>query len=208
MNQRHPLRHLALLTQLLDAHAPQPEPTLYAPHPYGFLLAVLLSARCFDSRVNQVIPTLLELADSPEGMVGLEIEEIRQVIRPCGLSRQKAKAIWLLSEQLIRFHNGTVPATRSALEALPGVGRKTASVVLSQCFGVSAFPVDTHVFRCARRWQLSSARSRERVERDLMAFFPEKLWVKTHLQMIAVGRKICRSRGHDGVACPFCRHFS
>lgn len=155
---------------------------------YTLLIAVLLSAQCTDARVNTVTPTLFKLANNPFDMVKLEISEIQAIIRPCGLSPKKAKAIWGLSEILIQKYNGEVPASFELLEELPGVGHKTASVVMSQSFGFPAFPVDTHIHRLLTRWGITSGKNVEETERDAKALFPEEKWNKLHLQIIFYGR--------------------
>ena len=184
-----------------------PEPPVPLDHidPYTLLIAVLLSAQCTDERVNQVTPHLFAKARSPEAMVKLSVDEIRQMIRPCGLSPQKSKAIHRLSEILIADHHGEVPADFEALEALPGVGHKTASVVMAQAFGVPAFPVDTHIHRLAQRWGLSKGRNVTETERDLKKLFPRDHWNKLHLQIIFYGREYCTARGCDGRVCPLCK---
>ncbi|WP_108624106.1 endonuclease III domain-containing protein [Candidatus Similichlamydia epinepheli] len=197
-----------ILFQLLDKFSPDPSPTLDASSSYTFLIAVLLSARCFDDRVNKVTKVLFEWADSPGKMIKLEVDEIRAIIRPCGLSLRKAESIWNLSDLLLRYYSGHVPSNRTDLESLPGVGRKTASVVLSQWFGQPAFPVDTHVFRCAKRWNLAKSKSRNGVEMELCHLIPKYLWARVHLQMISVGRQFCRSRMHIKEDCPFCSVLS
>lgn len=184
-----------------------PEPPVPLDHidPYTLLIAVLLSAQCTDERVNQVTPHLFTKARSPEAMIKLSVDEIRQMIRPCGLSPQKSKAIHRLSEILIADHHGEVPADFEALEALPGVGHKTASVVMAQAFGVPAFPVDTHIHRLAQRWGLSKGRNVTETERDLKKLFPRDHWNKLHLQIIFYGREYCTARGCDGRVCPLCK---
>jgi endonuclease-3 len=173
--------------------------------PYTLLIAVLLSAQCTDERVNQVTPGLFALADNPLAMSALGEERIRAMIRPCGLSPQKAKAIERLSAILLDEHDGEVPADMDALERLPGVGHKTASVVMSQAFGVPAFPVDTHIHRLAQRWGLSNGRSVAQTEKDLKRLFPEEYWNRLHLQIIFYGRQYCTARGCDGRVCEICR---
>ena len=168
------------------------------------LVAVLLSAQCTDARVNKVTPFLFEKADTPHKMIQLEVEEIKAIIRPCGLSPRKSKAIHELSRLLIEQHNGEVPQDIEALEALPGVGHKTASVVMSQAFGVPNFPVDTHIHRLAYRWTLSTGKNVVKTEKDLRRLFPEEAWNKLHLQIIFFGREYCPARGHDPKACPIC----
>ena len=171
---------------------------------YSLLVAVLLSAQCTDVRVNQVTPALFERADNPYDMVKIPVEEIREIIKPCGLSPTKSKAISNLSHILIEKYEGKVPESWEALESLPGVGHKTASVVMSQGFGHPAFPVDTHIHRLAARWGLSSGKNVEQTERDLKALFPESTWNKLHLQIIFYGREYCTARGHDIQKCPIC----
>lgn len=174
---------------------------------YTLLVAVLLSAQCTDVRVNKVTPFLFEKAATPEEMVLLEVDEIRQIIRPCGLSPRKSKAIHRLSEIILEKHDGKVPQSFEHLEALPGVGHKTASVVMSQAFGVPAFPVDTHIHRLAKRWGLSEGKNVVQVERDLKALFPKKTWNKLHLQIIFFGREYCPARGHHPEECPICKLY-
>ena len=171
---------------------------------YTLLIAVLLSAQCTDVRVNQVTPQLFALADEPADMAAQDVEAVRAIIRPCGLSPQKSKAIVRLSELLVSEHGGRVPADIEALERLPGVGHKTASVVMSQWFGEPAFPVDTHIHRLAYRWGLSSGRSVEQTERDLRRLFPREAWNRLHLQIIFFGREHCPARGHDPRSCVIC----
>ena len=172
--------------------------------PYTLLVAVLLSAQCTDLRVNQVTPHLWALADSPQEMVKQDVEDIKAIIRPCGLSPRKSKAIHRLSEILLEKHNGKVPQNFADLEELPGVGHKTASVVMSQAFGVPAFPVDTHIQRLAYRWTLSTGKNVDKTEKDLKRLFPKELWNKLHLQIIFFGREYCPARGHDATVCPIC----
>ena len=184
-----------------------PDPPIPLDHsdPYTLLVAVLLSAQCTDERVNQVTPGLFERARTPQAMVEIAVEEIRQIIRPCGLSPQKSKAIAGLSRILIEEHRGEVPADMAALERLPGVGHKTASVVMAQAFGVPSFPVDTHIHRLSQRWGLTSGRNVVQTERDLKRLFPEESWNRLHLQMIFYGREFCTARGCDGRVCEICR---
>ncbi len=183
-------------------------PELVAPlsheDPYTLLIAVLLSAQCTDVRVNQVTPELFARASTPEAMLKLSVEEIREIIRPCGLSPSKAKAIAELSRVIVDEHDGQVPRTFQELEALRGVGHKTASVVIVQAFGMPAFPVDTHIHRLAARWGLSQAKNVEQTERDLKKLFARETWGRVHLQMIYFGRECCPARGHDLTACPIC----
>ena len=174
---------------------------------YTLLIAVLLSAQCTDKRVNQVTPDLFALAATPEQMMHVPVGEIQRIIRPCGLSPQKAKAITGLSRILVELHAGAVPQTFEALEELPGVGHKTASVVMAQAFGVPAFPVDTHIHRLAQRWKLTSGRSVEQTEADLKKLFPREHWNPLHLRMIFYGRAQCTARGCDGSICEICREL-
>ncbi|RXK53557.1 endonuclease III [Oleiharenicola lentus] len=173
--------------------------------PYTLLVAVVLSAQCTDKRVNEVTPHLWALADNPAGVARVPVAKIQGIIRPCGLSPQKAKAVSELSRLIMERHGGAVPRTFEELEALPGVGHKTASVVMSQAWGVPAFPVDTHIHRLAERWKLSEGRSVERTERDLKRLFPEAHWNQLHLRIIFYGREHCTARGCDGTVCEICR---
>jgi endonuclease-3 len=173
--------------------------------PYTLLVAVVLSAQSTDASVNRVTPLLWALADTPEKMAKLPVEKIREIIRPVGLSPQKAKALSELSRLLVERHGGQVPRTFEELEALPGVGHKTASVVMSQAWGVPAFPVDTHIHRLAERWGLSNGRSVGQTERDLKKLFPSGQWNQLHLRMIFFGREHCTARGCDGAVCEICR---
>ena len=192
------------IQNVLDATIGVPEAPLDHSDAYTLLIAVLLSAQCTDVRVNQVTPLLFARARTPQDMVKLSVEEIRAIIRPCGLSPQKASAIHRLSQILIDEHAGQVPNDIEALERLPGVGHKTAQVVLAQAFGVATFPVDTHIHRLATRWGLTSGASVTQTERDLKRLFPERDWNKLHLQIIWFGRKYCPARGHDPAKCPIC----
>jgi len=184
-----------------------PSPPIPLDHKdaYTLLIAVLLSAQCTDVRVNQVAPVLFAEADEPEGMVRLGEERIREIIRPCGLAPMKAKGIAGLSRILIDAHGGQVPADLQALEALPGVGHKTAQVVMAQAFGKPAFPVDTHIHRLAQRWGLSSGKNVVQTEKDLKRLFPEERWNELHLRIIYYGREHCTARGCDGRVCEICR---
>jgi endonuclease-3 len=184
-----------------------PEPPIPLDHtdPYTLLVAVLLSAQCTDERVNRVTPTLFRRAATPEAMVEVPVDEIRAIIRSCGLAPRKSEAIATLSRMLLDEHGGEVPADMEALERLPGVGHKTAGVVMAQAFGVPAFPVDTHIHRLAQRWGLTSGRSVVQTERDLKRLFPEEHWNRLHLQFIFYGREHCTARGCDGRVCEICR---
>jgi endonuclease III len=173
---------------------------------FTLLIAVLLSAQCTDVRVNQITPRLFgELGNTPQQLARCSVAEIEAVVKPCGLGPQKAKAIGQLSELLLRDHGGEVPADLVALEALPGVGHKTAQVVMAQAFGVPSFPVDTHIHRLAQRWKLTNGRSVLQTERDLKRLFPESAWNALHLQIIFYGREYCSARGCDGTVCEICR---
>jgi endonuclease-3 len=192
-----------LLRRLEELYPETPIP-LDHKDAYTLLVAVLLSAQCTDVRVNQVTPALFALADNPRDMMRVPVEKIREVIRPCGLSPRKSAAISELSKILVEKHGGEVPQDFEALEALPGVGHKTASVVMAQAFGVPAFPVDTHIHRLAKRWKLSAAKNVEQTERDLKKLFPRESWNKLHLQIIFYGREHCTARGCDGKSCLLC----
>ena len=172
---------------------------------YTLLVAVLLSAQCTDKRVNLVTPHLWALGDTPEKLMRVPVAEIQSVIRPCGLSPQKAKAIAGLSKILVEKHGGGVPRTFEELEELPGVGHKTASVVMAQAFGVPAFPVDTHIHRLAQRWKLTNGKNVEQTEADLKRLFPREHWNALHLRIIFYGREHCSARGCDGTGCEICR---
>ena len=184
---------------------PNPPVPLDHKDPYTLLIAVLLSAQCTDVRVNQITPLLFARADTPQEMVKITEDEIREIIRPCGLAPMKAKGIAGLSRILLDQYGGEVPADIKALEALPSVGHKTASVVMAQAFGVPAFPVDTHIHRLAQRWGLTSGKNVVETERDLKRLFPESTWNDLHLQIIFYGREYCSARGCDGKVCEICR---
>lgn len=171
---------------------------------YTLLVAVLLSAQCTDKRVNEVTPRLWALADTPQVMAQVPVEKIQEIIRPCGLSPQKAKAISKLSQLLLERHNGQVPRTFAELEALPGVGHKTASVVMAQAFGEPSFPVDTHIHRLAQRWKLTNGKNVEQTEADLKKLFPREHWNQLHLRIIFYGREHCTAWGCDGTVCELC----
>lgn len=193
-----------ILRRLQELYPQTPVPLKHRD-PFTLLIAVLLSAQCTDERVNRVTPELFARADNPHDMAALDAGEIEAIIKPCGLSPQKSKAIKRLSEMLVEEYNGEVPADMEALERLPGVGHKTASVVMSQAFGVPAFPVDTHIHRLAQRWGLTSGRSVAQTERDLKRLFAEQYWNRLHLQIIYYGREHCTARGCDGRVCEICR---
>lgn len=171
---------------------------------YTLLIAVLLSAQCTDKRVNTITPLLFEKADNPYDMIKLSVGEIKEIIRPCGLSPMKSKGIYGLSKMIAEEHGGKVPNTFEALEKFPGVGHKTASVVMSQAFDVPAFPVDTHIHRLMTRWKLTSGKNVVQTEKDAKRLFPKELWNKLHLQIIFYGREYCPSRGHKEEECPIC----
>jgi len=188
----------------LQTRYPNPPIPLDHKDPYTLLVAVLLSAQCTDERVNKITPALWALADNPFDMAKVPVEDIKAVIRPCGLSPQKSKAISVLSGMLVDQYKGEVPADMAALETLPGVGHKTASVVMSQSFGVPAFAVDTHIHRLAQRWGLTNGRNVVQTEKDLKRLFPKENWNSLHLQIIYYGREFCSARGCDGTVCPIC----
>jgi endonuclease-3 len=201
------LKHerVAFIQHTLDELYPEPPIPLHHKDPYTLLVAVLLSAQCTDERVNQVTPDLWKLADNPFDMAKKSVDDIKAIIRPCGLSPQKSKAIYVLSNMLVDEHDGEVPASFEELEKLPGVGHKTASVVMSQAFGVPAFAVDTHIHRLAQRWGLSSGKNVAQTEKDLKRLFPKEKWNALHLQIIYYGREFCSARGCDGTVCKICK---
>ena len=194
-----------LVFNTLNAHYPETPIPLDHKDPYTLLVAVLLSAQCTDARVNLITPLLWQLADNPFDMQHVPVADIQAVIRPCGLSPRKSKAISELSKILVAKYNGEVPQSFEALEALPGVGHKTASVVMAQAFGVPAFPVDTHIHRLAQRWGLTTGKNVEQTETDLKRLYPAEFWNKLHLQFIFYGREFCTARGCDGTVCPLCK---
>jgi endonuclease-3 len=189
---------------ILEELYPRPPIPLEHADPFTLLVAVLLSAQTTDARVNMVTPALFERAPTPTAMAALPVDEILALIKTCGLAPSKAKNLSALAGKLVREHGGEVPASFEALEALPGVGHKTASVVMAQAFGVPAFPVDTHIHRLAARWGLSDGSSVERTERDLKRLFPEDSWNALHLAIIYFGREHCPALRHDFEACPIC----
>lgn len=192
------------IIRILESLFPDPPIPLQHKDAFTLLIAVLLSAQCTDERVNKITPLLFAKADNPFDMVKLSVEEIKEIIKPCGLSPAKSKAIYNLSHILIDKYNGAVPKSFEALEELPGVGHKTASVVMSQVFGVPAFPVDTHIHRLAQRWGLSSGKNVSQTEADLKRLIPKEKWNSMHLQIIYFGRAYCQARGHNKEACPIC----
>jgi endonuclease-3 len=189
---------------ILDELYPEPEIPLAHEDPFTLLVAVLLSAQTTDARVNLVTPALFRRARTPRALAKLSVEEIHELIKTCGLAPQKARALKRLSELVVERHGGRVPESFEELEALPGVGHKTASVVMVQAFGKPAFPVDTHIHRLAARWGLSEGTTVERTEKDLKAAFPEDAWARAHLKIILFGREHCPARGHDLERCPIC----
>lgn len=199
------------LMQELERLYPDPPVPLDHRDAYTLLVAVILSAQCTDKRVNEVTPALFERADTPKKMAALPVEAIEAIIRPCGLAPAKAKNIHRMSEMLVEDHRGEVPSTLEALEALPGVGHKTAQVVMAQAFGEPCFPVDTHIHRLAQRWGLTSGKNVQQTERDLKRLFPEAVWNDLHLQIIFYGREYCTARRIcDGVAhgCGICHRVN
>jgi endonuclease III len=192
------------IAETLERLYPETPIPLDHQDPYTLLVAVLLSAQCTDERVNKVTPALFALADNPHDMAQQAVADIKAIIRPCGLSPRKSQAIYDLSQILVEKCQGEVPADMAFLETLPGVGHKTASVVMSQAFGIPAFPVDTHIHRLAYRWTLSTGKNVEKTEADLKRLFPRESWNKLHLQIIFFGREYCPARGHDPALCPIC----
>ncbi|MCU0357806.1 MAG: endonuclease III [Cyclobacteriaceae bacterium] len=195
------------ILRLLDHYFPEVPVPLDHKDAYTLLISVLLSAQCTDERVNKTTPYLFKRADNPFDMIKLSVEEIREIIKPCGLSPMKSKGIYGLSKILVEKYHGEVPDSFEALEELPAVGHKTASVVMTQWFGHPAFPVDTHIHRLAYRWGLSNGKSVEQTERDLKRLIPEDRWNKAHLQIIYFGRKFCPARGHNWQECPICSKY-
>ncbi len=189
----------------LEEYYPDPPIPLNHRDPYTLLIAVLLSARCTDKKVNQITPLLFKKADTPEKMIQLSVNDIRKIIKPCGLSPRKAKSIHELSRILIQIHDTKVPKSFKELEALPGVGHKTASVVMSQAFSHPAFPVDTHIHRLSQRWRLTTGQNVTQTEKDLKKLFPKESWNKLHLQIIFYGREHCPARRCHGLECDICR---
>ncbi len=206
MNDR-PLR-ARWIGQQLDALYPTTPIPLHHHDPFTLLVAVVLSAQCTDARVNQVTPALFARAATPQSMAALDEQTILELIRSCGLAPKKAKAIKGLSEILVAHHGGEVPRNFADLEALPGVGHKTASVVMSQAFEIPAFPVDTHIHRLATRWQLSEGKNVLQTEQSLKTLYPASEWSRRHLQFIYFGREYCKARGHIVENCPICRELT
>lgn len=205
MNKKEKARDIA---QILENFYPETPIPLNHVSPYTLLIAVLLSAQCTDERVNKITPLLFDQADNPFDMVKMSVDEIKEIIRPCGLSPRKSKAIYDLSNILINKYNGDVPSDMLSLEELPGVGHKTASVVVSQAYGQPAFPVDTHIHRLAYRWGLSNGKNVETTEKDLKRLFPEDTWNVLHLRIIYFGREYCPARNHNYLECPICHKYA
>ena len=195
------------ILKILEKLYPNPPIPLDHKDAYTLLISVLLSAQCTDVRVNKTTPALFRLADNPFDMMKLSVEEIREIIKPCGLSPMKSKGIAGLSKILVEKYDGKVPDTFEELEELPAVGHKTASVVMTQWFGKPAFPVDTHIHRLAYRWGLSDGKSVDQTEKDLKRLIPEEKWNKAHLQIIYFGREYCTARSHEWKACPICKKY-
>lgn len=196
---------LKVITGFLDAYFPNPDVPLDHGDSFTLLIAVLLSAQCTDERVNQITPKLFKIAKKPEEMGLLSEQEIYTIIKPCGLGPQKSKAIKKLSQILVNEYAGKVPQNLNDLEKLPGVGHKTASVVVSQAFGIPAFPVDTHIHRCAQRWGLTNGKNVQQTEKDLKRFFPKEDWNKLHIQIIMYARSYCAARACFGLECDICK---
>lgn len=198
-------KRIQFIIKKLEELYPNPPIPLNHKDPYTLLIAVLLSAQCTDERVNKITPYLFKRADSPDQMIILTKKEIEKIIKSCGLSKNKSNAIWELSKILVERHNGNVPNSFDELEALPGVGHKTASVIMAQAFNTPSFPVDTHIHRLAVRWKLTSGKNVKQTEKDLKEKFPKNLWNKLHLQIIFFGREFCKARGHNPKECPICK---
>jgi endonuclease-3 len=198
---------VADILKTLEKLYPKPEVPLRHKDAYTLLISVLLSAQCTDERVNKTTPFLFERADNPYDMIKMSADEIREIIKPCGLSPMKSKGIYGLSKILIEKYKGEVPQTFEELEELPAVGHKTASVVMTQWFGKPAFPVDTHIHRLAYRWGLTNGKNVEQTETDLKRLIPEEKWNKAHLQIIYFGREYCPARGHNWKECPICSKY-
>ncbi|MBI5274238.1 MAG: endonuclease III [Chlamydiales bacterium] len=194
----------AFILNILEDLYPNPPIPLLHENPYTLLIAVILSAQCTDKKVNEITPLLFKRANTPIKMSLLSVEEIQDIIRPCGLSLKKATSIKNLSTILVNEYKGNVPRSIEELERLPGVGHKTASVVMIQAFNADAFPVDTHIYRLAKRWDISKGKTVNKIEKDLKVFFPKNRWKKLHLQMIYFGREYCSARGHKKENCPIC----
>ena len=192
------------ICRILDEYYPNPPIPLAFSNAYTLLVAVVLSAQCTDKRVNEVTPCLWKYGTRPQDIVALGTAKIEEIIKPCGLYTRKAQSIFELSQMIVELFNGEVPQEREKLESLPGVGRKTANVILSHVFNIPAFPVDTHILRLANRWGWSKASTPDGVEKDLCALFAPETWILRHLQMIYFGRNYCKAKGHDPAKCPAC----
>jgi endonuclease-3 len=203
----HRKERAEIVHRRLDELYPRTDVPLEHTDPYTLLVAVVLSAQCTDKMVNRVTPELWKLARTPEAMSKQPVDRIQKIIQPCGLSPQKAKAISGLSKILVQEHDGMVPKDFEALERLPGVGHKTASVVMAQAFGVPAFPIDTHIHRLAQRWGLTNGKNVVQTEKDLKKLFPMESWNRLHLQIIFYGREHCTARGCDGTVCGICKEL-
>lgn len=193
-----------IIKKILEEFFPNPPIPLHHQDPYTLLIAVLLSAQCTDARVNKVTPVLFEKANTPAAMLKLQVKDIEKIIRSCGLAPKKSRAIWELSKILVEKYGGEVPCTFEELEELPGVGHKTASVVMAQAFHVPAFPVDTHIHRLAKRWGLSNSKTVVQTEKDLKKLFKKEDWIKVHLQIIYFARQYCPALRHNADTCPIC----
>lgn len=202
------MKKVATVRRILNKLFPHPPIPLKHSSHYTLLIAVLLSARCTDKKVNEVTPKLFAKAKTPEKMAKLSVAQIESIIRPCGLAPSKARAIKKLSEILVKEYGGKIPHTLEELEKLPGVGHKTASVIAIHALKIPAFPVDTHIHRCAKRWGLSSGKSVKQTEKDLKEAFPKSSWSKLHLQIIYYGREYCPAKGHKVEDCPICRSLA
>ncbi|MEJ6524092.1 MAG: endonuclease III [Opitutales bacterium] len=199
------LERAAFIDNKLAKLYPNPPIPLDHKDSYTLLIAVLLSAQCTDARVNLITPALFKLASNPKVMDALSVDQIDSIVRPCGLAPRKAQAIHQLSGILLKKYDGAVPSTFEELEELPGVGHKTASVVMAQAFGHHAFPVDTHIHRLAQRWKLTNGKSVTQTEKDLKKLFPQERWNELHLQIIYYGREYCSARNCFGLECPICK---
>ena len=197
--------HFKQICHILDEYYPNPPIPLEFSDAYTLLIAVVLSAQCTDKRVNQVTHELWKYGTTPSDIVALGTDRIAEMIKPCGLYTRKAQSIYDLSVKIHQDYHDIVPSERKELESLPGVGRKTANVILSHVFKIPAFPVDTHIFRLAHRWNWSEGNTPEKVEQDLCQWFPEQEWELRHLQMIYFGRNYCKAKGHEPGHCPACR---
>jgi endonuclease-3 len=194
-----------LIKKILDEYFPNPKIPLKHKNLYTLAVAVILSAQATDAKVNEITPLLFSKASNPKKMLEISQEELEKIIRPIGLAKKKAKAILEFSKILIEKHSSKIPSTFKELESLPGIGHKTASVIISCGFKKPAFPIDTHIHRCAKRWKLSNGKSVKKTEEDLKKLFPKKSWNKIHLQIIYFARKYCKAKGHKTNLCPICK---